>query len=70
MEMQKVTRYNGFTGYDILMDGEKVGHVYRAQSGWAYSTTAFGVYASGSGIRTRELAADRVASAVRNHRAK
>lgn len=56
--LKKVTRYNGKTGYDVLVDGERVGEVHRSERAntWSYSASKRGVYASGNFSRTRESA--------------
>ena len=62
--LHKVTRYDGTTGYDVQIDGVKVGHVHKGPRGvdWAYASSKPGVYVSGYHCRTRDAAARVLAS--------
>ena len=59
---RKVTRYDGTTGYEVLVDGVKVGEVHRYRNSWAWAVTARGKYGNGTYARTLAEGARTVAT--------
>lgn len=59
---RKVTRYDGTTGYEVHVDGVKVGEVHRYRGRWAWSVSARGKYGNGTAAATKAKAAHLVAT--------
>lgn len=58
----RITRYNGTTGYEVRINGVRVGEVHRYNGRWAWSVSAPGKYGSGIGAATMARAAEMVAT--------
>lgn len=58
----RTTRYDGTTGYEVRVDGVKVGEAHRYYGRWAWSVSAPGKYGNGTAAATMARAADLVAT--------